>query len=85
MLNLSIYHAIGRDGVYYGCRLGKDVPWVSGWPFNVVQHPQYVGSILTVWGCFCLTLSQGQQSEAYKLAWYWTMLYVISLVQEQFS
>lgn len=23
---------------------------MNGFPFNVVKHPQYVGSVMTVWG-----------------------------------
>lgn len=49
-LNAAIYKAIGKVGVYYGTRLGKTVPWVTGFPFNVVSHPQYVGTVLCIWG-----------------------------------
>ena len=49
-LNVGIYRAIGNPGVYYGFKLGHHVPWHTGFPFNVVSHPQYVGSVLTVWG-----------------------------------
>ena len=91
ILNVSIYKAIGADGVYYGVRLGKQVPWVTGFPFNMsLSHPQYVGSVLTVWGCFCLTLNlagkqQQQTTGCSELAWYWSMLYITSLLTEEFS
>lgn len=49
-LNVGIFNAIGHAGVYYGFKLGHTVPWVSGFPFNVVAHPQYVGSVATVLG-----------------------------------
>ena len=40
-LNLAIYRAIGNDGVYYGFKLGRTVPWCSGFPFNIgLRHPQ---------------------------------------------
>ena len=39
-LNIGIFKAIGHAGVYYGFKLGHKVPWVDGFPFNVVQHPQ---------------------------------------------
>ena len=29
--------------MYYGYRLGEPVPWVTGFPFSVVPHPQYFG------------------------------------------
>lgn len=47
-LNVGIYKAIGVDGVYYGFKLGKKIPWVNGFPFNVVSlvqrriHPNHV-------------------------------------------
>jgi hypothetical protein len=53
-LNVGIYRAIGNPGVYYGFKLGHHVPWHTGFPFNVVSHPQYVGSALTVWGAVIL-------------------------------
>ena len=39
-LNVGIYRAIGHPGVYYGFKMGHVVPWVDGFPFNVVAHPQ---------------------------------------------
>eukprot|EP00933_Yihiella_yeosuensis_P049990 TRINITY_DN47754_c0_g1_i1.p1 TRINITY_DN47754_c0_g1~~TRINITY_DN47754_c0_g1_i1.p1 ORF type:complete len:221 (+),score=36.45 TRINITY_DN47754_c0_g1_i1:199-861(+) len=55
MLNLGIYKAIGVDGVYYGCKLGRPVPWASGFPFNLgLRHPQYVGAMLSWAGLFSL-------------------------------
>ena len=40
-LNVAIYRAIGNDGVYYGFKLGRTVPWCSGFPFNFgLRHPQ---------------------------------------------
>lgn len=30
ILNLAVYHAIGQDGVYYGCRYGRPVTWCTG-------------------------------------------------------
>jgi len=55
-LNYAIYKKIGKAGVYYGYRLGIDVPWVTGYPFNVgIPHPQYIGSCITCIGvnAFC--------------------------------
>lgn len=43
VLNISIYKAIGNDGVYYGFKLGRPVPWSSAFPFNAgFRHPQCV-------------------------------------------
>lgn len=41
--NTAIYRAIGKAGVYYGYRLDEESPWVTGFPFSVVPHPQYFG------------------------------------------
>lgn len=43
-LNHQIYEKIGAVGVYYGFKLGRHVPWVTGYPFNVWRHPQYFGA-----------------------------------------
>eukprot|EP00929_Paragymnodinium_shiwhaense_P115907 TRINITY_DN85079_c0_g1_i1.p1 TRINITY_DN85079_c0_g1~~TRINITY_DN85079_c0_g1_i1.p1 ORF type:complete len:219 (-),score=22.60 TRINITY_DN85079_c0_g1_i1:258-914(-) len=54
-LNLGIYNAIGKDGVYYGFKMGRPVPWATGFPFNLgLRHPQYVGSMLSWTGLFTL-------------------------------
>ena len=50
LLNAAVYGAIGEAGVYYGTRLGKDIPWVVGFPFDVVPHAQYFGATLSIWG-----------------------------------
>lgn len=51
ILNAGIYAAIGKNGVYYGCKFNQRVPWCTGFPFNVVTaHPQYLGSVLTTFG-----------------------------------
>lgn len=51
-LNLGVFLRLGRVGVFYGNRLGHVVPWRQGFPFSVVRHPQYVGTVLTIWGLF---------------------------------
>ncbi|KAJ7552303.1 hypothetical protein O6H91_06G049500 [Diphasiastrum complanatum] len=52
-LNLRVYQLLGEDGVYYGVRFGKQIPWVDKFPFGYMRDPQYIGSILTLLGCFC--------------------------------
>ena len=53
-LNVGIFQAIGHPGVYYGFKLGHTIPWASGFPFNVVSHPQYVGSVASILGAAVL-------------------------------
>jgi methylene-fatty-acyl-phospholipid synthase len=83
-LNVGIFQAIGHEGVYYGFKLGHTIPWVNGWPFNAVQHPQYVGSVLTVWGVIALMWSQVAPAHLILLGVYWTSLYVVTGLQEQY-
>lgn len=80
-LNIGIFRAIGHVGVYYGFKLGHKVPWVDGFPFNVVSHPQYVGAVLSVWG-LVLALWQQRPDGTLLVAAYWTLLYAITAVQE---
>jgi methylene-fatty-acyl-phospholipid synthase len=50
-LNLGVYATLGTTGVYYGVRFGEQVPWVTGFPFNLgFPDPQYWGCILTLVG-----------------------------------
>jgi methylene-fatty-acyl-phospholipid synthase len=42
---------LGEDGVYYGVRFGKQIPWVQKFPFGYIRDPQYVGSSLSLLGC----------------------------------
>jgi hypothetical protein len=51
-LNFSVFHRLGRVGVFYGDRFGYVVPWYCGFPFSISGHPQYLGTVLTIWGCF---------------------------------
>lgn len=82
-LNISMYNAIGKKGVYYGEKLGSKVPWCTSFPFSVVSHPQYVGSVLSVWGVFALVQAQGP-STLWVVATYWSALYVVTGLIEQF-
>lgn len=82
-LNVSMYNAIGKKGVYYGEKLGSKVPWCTSFPFNVVSHPQYVGSVLSIWGVFALVYAQGPATLC-TVATYWTGLYFVTGLIEQF-
>jgi len=57
------------------------VPWCSSWPFNTVSHPQYVGSVLTVWGMAALVWGQAPAGLG-ALVLFWTALYVVTGYQE---
>jgi hypothetical protein len=84
-LNAGIFAAIGHVGVYYGFKLGHKVPWVTGWPFDTVAHPQYVGSVLSVWALIALLWGQLPGSSLLALGLYWTALYVVTGAHEQLA
>jgi len=85
LFNIAIYQAIGKAGVYYGTRLGKSIPWVSGFPFNVISHPQYCGVVMTVFGLVVLLhTSVHCQSGLFGLFVVQTLLYVAMGLVEQF-
>lgn len=54
VLNAAVFMKLGRVGVFYGNRFGHRVAWVEGFPFSLVDHPQYVGTLMTIWGVFLL-------------------------------
>lgn len=49
-LNYRVYALLGSDGVYYGCRFGLKLEWVTAWPYSHISNPQYVGCVLTLLG-----------------------------------
>lgn len=52
LLNLSVFSRLGTVGVFYGAQLGHSVPWVEGFPFSLIRHPQYLGTLMSIWGFF---------------------------------
>ncbi|KAF5806869.1 putative phosphatidyl-N-methylethanolamine N-methyltransferase [Helianthus annuus] len=50
-LNFRVYQLLGEAGTYYGVRFGKNIPWVTEFPFGTVKDPQYVGSIMSLVAC----------------------------------
>jgi hypothetical protein len=51
-LNFSVFSRLGTVGVFYGAQLGHTVPWIEGFPFSVFRHPQYLGTLMSIWGFF---------------------------------
>jgi methylene-fatty-acyl-phospholipid synthase len=51
-LNLSVFRLLGKVGVFYGNRFGYAVSWRHRFPFTWFPHPQYLGTVLTIWGFF---------------------------------
>jgi len=80
VLNGAIYYAIGEDGVYYGFKLGRPVPWATGFPFNAgYRHPQYVGAMLSQLGVLLVFVNATTLDDGLGLLLvYWTALYVVT-------
>jgi hypothetical protein len=93
MLNLLVWARIGKDGVCYGVKFGRQVPWCTKFPFTVLNHPQYTGAVLTVgvaparrpssppgsqvWGMFVLLAPSA--SDWYVIPVVETLLYLSSM------
>ena len=83
-LNLGIYRAIGKDGVYYGFKLGRPVPWSTAFPFNLgFRHPQSVGGILCQLGVLITLANQAALAAGLPaLAVWWLSLYAATAWME---
>jgi methylene-fatty-acyl-phospholipid synthase len=51
-LNACVFRRLGKIGVFYGNRLGYEVSWCRRFPFTWFEHPQYVGTVVAIWGFF---------------------------------
>jgi len=49
-LNSMVYARLGHDGVFYGSRFGKKLPWVTAYPYSVLRDPQFVGALTSLAG-----------------------------------
>jgi phosphatidyl-N-methylethanolamine N-methyltransferase len=56
-LNWSVFYRLGWVGAFFGDRLGHAVPWCREFPFSLLAHPQYVGTVLSIWGFFAIMRS----------------------------
>jgi len=85
IFNSAVYSTIGENGVYYGCRLKKEVPWVHGFPFSVVPHPQYLGATISIWGGVLLFVNdQAVAMGSYAIGAIFSFYYFFSSMVEQY-
>jgi len=54
ILVVATFYRLGRTGVFFGDQLGFAVSRCREFPFSLLAHPQYVGTLLTIWGGFLL-------------------------------
>lgn len=53
-LNATVFLRLGRVGVFYGNRFGRETEWSNEFPYSLVDHPQYVGTVMSIWGIFLI-------------------------------
>ncbi len=75
-LNVGVFRRLGTTGVFYGAAFGHVVPWQHGFPFSVLRHPQYVGTVMSIWGLFLL--ARAPAPDWYVLPVIETLYYAIS-------
>jgi methylene-fatty-acyl-phospholipid synthase len=81
MLNLGVFVQLGKIGVFYGNKLGYHVPRCEGFPFSLFRHPQYIGTVLSIWGFFMTT--RFPHDDWYLLPILQTGYYVVGAYLEQ--
>jgi len=79
-LNVLVFYRLGRVAVFFGDRLGHEVPWCQEFPFSVLRHPQYIGAVLTIWGFFLV--ARFPHDDWYLLPVLETVYYVIGAALE---
>jgi hypothetical protein len=52
ILNFSVFYRLGTTGVFYGNQFGYEIRWCREFPFSILKHPQYVGTLFSIWGFF---------------------------------
>ena len=52
IFNFSVFYKLGKIGVFYGNKFGYDVPRTNAFPFSLLKHPQYIGTLMSIWGFF---------------------------------
>lgn len=77
-LNMFVWKRLGVEGVCYGIRYGRSVPWCTQFPYDVMNSPQYIGAILTVWGLFLPTSTQAP-TQWFIIPAIETLLYSLSI------
>lgn len=85
LFNGAVYQTIGESGVYYGVKFGEPVPWVFGFPFSVMGHPQYRGATISIWGfVFFLATVVSISKGIYAIGCVLTLYYYFSGYVEEF-
>jgi phosphatidyl-N-methylethanolamine N-methyltransferase len=81
ILNFGVFYRLGKIGVFYGNKLGYEIPWCRAFPFSLLQHPQYVGTLFSIWGFFLAM--RFPHDDWYMLPTLETVYYVLGAYFEQ--
>lgn len=84
-LNSIIYKKMGVEGVYYGCEMIKKCTYITGFPYNCINHPMYTAAILSVGGAAFLMgidVNNTLRINVWIPLGYLVMLYMYSIMIE---
>ena len=77
VLNILVYRTIGTKGVYYACELLNECKRHIDFPYTVMKHPMYYGSMAMAFG-IALMCGISKQYELQFGVWI-PMMYIILL------
>jgi phosphatidyl-N-methylethanolamine N-methyltransferase len=80
ILNFSVFYRLGTNGVFYGNQFGYEIRWCREFPFSLLKHPQYVGTLFSIWGFF---LAMRFAHDWYMLPSLETVYYLLGAYFEQ--
>lgn len=81
ILSVSVFYRLGKVGVFYGNKFGYEIPWCYAFPFSLLAHPQYVGTLLSIWGFFLVM--RFPHDDWYLLPILETVYYMLGAYYEQ--
>ena len=71
LLNLYCFYLLKEEGILYGNQFNKQLPWITTFPYNVMQNPQYIGVVISIWGMWFNT------TDPYTISMISSVLYYI--------
>ena len=74
ILNTSVYYKLGKVGVYYGNLFGYNIPRCTTFPFDMINHPQYTGCIMSLISIALIY----PYIEVITFCSFWSSLYIIT-------
>lgn len=81
ILNFGVFYRLGKIGVFYGNKFGYEIAWCQRFPFSFLDHPQYIGALLSIWGFFLAT--RFPHDDWYILPALETLYYVVGAYYER--